>query len=190
MAADKKAIDFGKIKRYIKNKTAEFYIDTLEGEEKEEFKSSIKYLNNIRRTKDLSPQYDIPELERIKNKLNDFSPTREQEIIIREINKEKKEDNLRVKKARVKRKVTSTEPEKSTYEKVSKAFWALKTHLEEEGKMLTSKEIEIVKKNLIILTNYTDTVLQERFKIEIQLAIKQADEIKQRIEKLNIKIKK
>ncbi len=191
MAADKRAIDFGKIKRYISNRTAEFYIQSLSGSEKEEFESIIKYLNNIRRTKDLNEQYDIKELERIKNKLNDFSPNREQKAAIDAINQEKKEDNLKLKKIRAKKKAESqTVTEKTPYEKVSKAFWRLKTFLEQEGKLLTSKEIEVVKKNLIILTNHTDVIMQERFKYEIQLARKQAEEIKLQIEKLNSKIKK
>lgn len=191
MAADKKAIDFGKIKRYISNRTAEFYIETLEGEEKESFKAIIKYLDNTRRTKDLTEQYDVQELERIKNKLNDFSPTREQQAAINAINRERKEENIKIKKSRVKRKVVPpTTVEKTPYEKVSKAFWNLKTIIEEDGKQLSSKETEVVKKNLIILANYTDTVLQERIKFEIQQAYKQAEEIKQQIEKLNTKIKK
>jgi hypothetical protein len=61
--------------------------------------------------------------------------------------------------------------------------------MEEEGKLLTSKEIEVVKKNMLILTNFIDTTLQERFKYEIQQALKQAEEIKIRIEKLNSKIR-
>jgi hypothetical protein len=191
MAADKRAIDFGKIKRYISNRTAEFYIETLEGEEKESFKSIIKYIDNTRRTKDLTKQYDVRELERIKNKLNDFSPTREQQSLINAINRERKEENNRIKKSRVKRKVTpSPTVERTPYEKVSKAFWNLKTIIEEDGKFLGSKEIEVVKKNLIILANNTDVILQERIKFEIQQAYKQAEEIKQKIEKLNTKIKK
>ncbi|MDR0748139.1 MAG: hypothetical protein LBF62_01035 [Tannerellaceae bacterium] len=191
MAADKKAIDFGKIKRYISNRTAEFYIETLEGEEKESFKSVIKYIDNTRRTKDLTRQYDVKELERIKNKLNDFSPTREQQSLINAINRERKEENNRIKKSRVKRKVIPPPVvERTPYEKVSKAFWNLKTILEEDGKFLGSKEIEVVKKNLIILANNTDVILQERIKFEIQQAYKQAEEIKQQIEKLNTKIKK
>jgi hypothetical protein len=191
MAADKKAIDFGKIKRYIKNRTSEFYIETLSGSDKEEFKSIINYINNVRRTKDLSVSYDTAEIERIKNRLTDFSPTREQQQAIDFINRQKKEDNIRLKKSRTKRKVTPlpTTTAKPTYEKVSNAFWDLKTLLEEEGKLLTSKEIEVVKKNMIILTNFIDTTLQERFKYEIQQALKQAEEIKMRIEKLNSKIK-
>jgi hypothetical protein len=191
MAADKKAIDFGKIKRYIKNRTAEFYLETLKGQEKEEFKSIINYINNVRRTRDLSDNYDIKELERIKNKLTDFSPTNEQQHIIDSINRQKKEDNVKLKKSRVKRKVMipNVSHEKPTYEKVSNVFWDLKTLLEEEGKLLTSKEIEVVKKNMIILTNFIDATLQERFKFEIQQALKQAEEIKMKIEKLNNKIK-
>jgi hypothetical protein len=191
MAADKRAIDFGKIKRYISNRTAEFYIETLEGEEKENFKSIIKYIDNTRRTKDLTKQYDIQELERIKNKLNDFSPTREQQSFINAINRERREENNRIKKSRVKRKVIPPPAVGLTpYEKVSKAFWNLKTTIEEDGKFLGSKEIEVVKKNLIILANNTDIILQERIKFEIQQAYKQAEEIKQQIEKLNTKIKK
>jgi len=191
MAADKRAIDFGKIKRYISNRTAEFYIETLEGEEKEDFKAIIKYIDNTRRTKDLTPQYDVPELERIKKKLNDFSPTREQQAIIGSINRERKEENIRIKKTRVKRKVVLPQTvERTPYEKVSKAFWNLKTVMEEDGKFLNSKEIEVVKKNLIILANNTDAILQNRIKFEIQQAYKQAEEIKQKIEKLNTKIKK
>jgi hypothetical protein len=192
MAADKKAIDFGKIKRYIKNRTAEFYIETLQDSEKEEFKSVIKYINNVRRTKDLSADYGMEEIERIKNKLTDFSPTREQQEVIDSINKQKREDNIRVKKSRVKRKIITPTPpvsEVPTYEKVSNAFWNLKTLLEEEGKLLTSREIEVVKKNMVLLTNSIDTTLQERFKFEIQQALRQAEEIKMRIEKLNSKIK-
>lgn len=191
MAADKKAIDFGKIKRYISNRTAEFYINTLQGEEKEEFELIIKYIDNTRRTKDLTEEYDVQELERIKNKLNDFSPTKAQQAIISAINKERKEENVRIKKARVKRKpVLPPVTDKTPYEKVSKAFWTIKTIIEEEGKLLSSKEIEVVKKNLIILANHTDIILQERIKFEIQQAYKQAEEIKQKIEKLNTKIKK
>ncbi|MDR1201594.1 MAG: hypothetical protein LBL58_08200 [Tannerellaceae bacterium] len=194
MAADKRAIDFGKIKRYISNRTAEFYIETLEGEEKESFKSIIKYLDNTRRTKDLTKQYDVLELERIKNKLNNFSSTREQQSIINAINRERKEENTRIKKSRVKRKATPPPPvavvERTPYEKVSAAFWNLKTIIEEDGKFLGSKEIEVVKKNLIILANNSDVILQERIKFEIQQAYKQAEEIKQQIEKLNTKIKK
>ncbi|MDR1161610.1 MAG: hypothetical protein LBK45_04635 [Tannerellaceae bacterium] len=192
MAADKRAIDFGKIKRYISNRTAEFYIETLEGEEKESFRSIIKYIDNTRRTKDLTRQYDVRELERIKNKLNDFSPTREQQSFINAINRERKEENNRVKKSRVKRKVTPPPPviERTPYEKVSKAFWNLKTIIEEDGKSLGSKEIEVVKKNLIILANNTEVILQKRIKFEIEQAYKQAEELKQQIEKLNTKIKK
>ncbi|MDR2118296.1 MAG: hypothetical protein LBP25_01995 [Tannerellaceae bacterium] len=192
MAADKKAIDFGKIKRYIKNRTAEFYIETLQGSERKEFESVIKYINNVRRTKDLSDEYGVDEIERIKNKLTDFSPTREQQDVIDAINRQKREDNIKVKKTRTKRKVVTPTPavsEISTYEKVSNAFWNLKTLLEEEGKLLTSREIEVVKKNMVLLTNSIDTTLQERFKFEIQQALKQAEEIKMRIEKLNSKIK-
>jgi hypothetical protein len=191
MAADKKAIDFGKIKRYIKNRTSEFYIETLSGSDKEEFKSTINYINNVRKTRDLSESYDIATIERIKNRLTDFSPTREQQQVIDSINHLKKEDNIRLKKSRTKRKVTlpPITTAKPTYEKVSNAFWDLKTLLEEEGKLLTSKEIEVVKKNMVILTNFIDMTLQERFKYEIQLAHKQAEEIKMRIEKLNSKIK-
>jgi hypothetical protein len=191
MAADKKAIDFGKIKRYISNRTAEFYIESLSGEERTEFESIIKYIDNTRRTKDLSEKYDIRELERIKNKLNDFSPTKEQQKLISVVNKERKEENIRIRKSRVKRKVmTPPATDKPPYEKVSKAFWNLKTIIEEEGKLLTSKELEVVKKNLLILTNHTEIILQERIKFEIQQAYKQAEEIKQKIEKLNTKIKK
>ncbi|MDR1645047.1 MAG: hypothetical protein LBS05_04385 [Tannerellaceae bacterium] len=192
MAADKKAIDFGKIKRYIKNRTAEFYIDTLKGKEKDEFKSIINYINNVRRTKDLSKEYGVEEVEQIKNKLTDFSPTREQQEVIDTINKQKREDNVRIKKSRTKRKVITTPPatsDKSTYERVADAFYTLKTLLEEEGTMLTSREIEVVKKNMLLLTNFIDATLQERFKFEIQQAIKQAEEIKMRIEKLNSKIR-
>ena len=192
MAADKKAIDFGKIKRYIKNRTAEFYIETLQDQEQEEFKSIIKYINNVRRTKDLSADYGGEEIERIKNKLTDFSPTREQQEVIDSIKKQKMEDNIKVKKSRIKRQTIVAAPpvsEISTYEKVSNAFWSLKTLLEEEGKLLTSREIEVVKKNMVLLTNSIDTTLQERFKFEIQQALKQAEEIKMRIEKLNSKIK-
>ncbi|MDR1919528.1 MAG: hypothetical protein LBQ65_07785 [Tannerellaceae bacterium] len=195
MAADKKAIDFGKIKRYIKNRTAEFYIDTLQGEEKDEFKSIINYINNVRRTKDLSDNYGVSEIEQIKNKLTEFSPTREQQQVIDSINKQKREDNIKIKKTRTKRKVVVVAPapapstEQSTYVKVSNAFWDLKTLLEEEGKLLTSREIEVVKKNMVLLTNFIDATLQERFKFEIQQALKQAEEIKMRIEKLNSKIK-
>ncbi|MDR2810541.1 MAG: hypothetical protein LBB84_08335 [Tannerellaceae bacterium] len=194
MAADKKAIDFGKIKRYIKNRTAEFYIDTLYGSEKEEFKSVIKYINNVRRTKDLSSDYEGEEIERIKNKLTEFSPTREQQEVIDTINRQKREDNIKVKKSRTKRKAPIPTPPPttsgiSTYEKVSNAFWSLKTLLEEEGKLLTSREIEVVKKNMVLLTNSIDATLQERFKFEIQQALKQAEEIKMRIEKLNSKIR-
>ncbi|MDR2389523.1 MAG: hypothetical protein LBD89_07045 [Tannerellaceae bacterium] len=193
MAADKKAIDFGKIKRYIKNRTAEFYIETLQGSDKDEFKSIIKYINNVRRTRDLSAEYGVEEIEKIKNKLTDFSPTREQQEIIDSINKQKREDNIKVKKSRTKRKIILPTPppvsDVPTYEKVSNAFWNLKTLLEEEGKLLTSREIEVVKKNMVLLTNSIDTTLQERFKFEIQQALKQAEEIKMRIEKLNSKIK-
>jgi hypothetical protein len=192
MAADKRAIDFGKIKRYISNRTAEFYIETLEGGEKENFKSVIKYIDNTRRTKDLTRQYDVQELERIKNKLNDFSPTREQQALINAINRERKEENTRIKKSRVKRKVIPPPPpvERTPYEKVSKAFWNLKTSIDEDGKLLGSKEIEVVRKNLIILANNTDAILQERIKFEIQQAYIQAEALKQQIEKLNTKIKK
>jgi hypothetical protein len=192
MAADKKAIDFGKIKRYIKNRTAEFYIDTLQGKEKDEFKSIINYINNVRRTKDLSDNYGVSELENIKNKLTEFSPTREQQQVIDSINKQKREDNIKIKKSRTKRKVLTPAPassERSTFEKVSNVFWDLKTLMEEEGKLLTSREIEVVKKNMLLLTNFIDATLQERFKFEIQQALKQAEEIKVRIEKLNSKIR-
>jgi hypothetical protein len=193
MAADKKAIDFGKIKRYIKNRTAEFYIETLQDTEKDEFKSIIKYINNVRRTKDLSDNYGVEEIERIKNKLTEFSPTREQQEIIDAINRQKREENIKIKKSRTKRKVliptTPAVSEVSTYEKVSNAFWNLKTLLEEEGKLLTSREIEVVKKNMVLLTNSIDATLQERFKFEIQQALRQAEEIKMKIEKLNSKIK-
>jgi hypothetical protein len=191
MAADKKAIDFGKIKRYIKNRTSEFYIETLSGSDKEDFKSIINYINNVRKTRDLAESYDGSTIEQIKNRLTEYSPTREQQEIIDSINHQKKEDNIRIKKSRTKRKVTPppSTTTKPTYEKVSNAFWDLKTLLEEEGKLLTSKEIEVVKKNMVILTNFIDTTLQERFKYEIQLALKQAEEIKMRIEKLNSKIK-
>ncbi|GHT29840.1 hypothetical protein AGMMS49574_07740 [Bacteroidia bacterium] len=191
MAADKKAIDFGKIKRYIKNRTSEFYIETLSGSDKEDFKLTINYINNVRKTRDLAESYDVDTIEQIKNRLTEYSPTREQQQIIDSINRQKKEDNIRLKKSRTKRKVTPppSTTTKPTYEKVSNAFWDLKTLLEEEGKLLTSKEIEVVKKNMVILTNFIDTTLQERFKYEIQLALKQAEEIKMRIEKLNSKIK-
>jgi hypothetical protein len=192
MAADKKAIDFGKIKRYIKNRTAEFYIDSLQGLEKDEFKLIINYINNVRRTKDLSDNYGVSEIEQIKNKLTDFSPTREQQQVIDSINRQKKEDNIKLKKSRTKRQPIVTIPttsERSTYEKVSDAFWNLKNLIEEEGKLLTSREIEVVKKNMLLLTNFIDATLQERFKFEIQQALRQAEEIKMRIEKLNSKIK-
>jgi hypothetical protein len=192
MAADKKAIDFGKIKRYIKNRTAEFYLETLQDSEKDKFKSIINYINNVRRTKDLSDHYDTDEIERIKNKLTEFSPTREQQQVIDAINRQKREDNIKIKKSRTKRNVIVTSPavsEKSTYEKVADAFYCLKNLLEEEGKLLTSREIEVVKKNMLLLTNFIDATLQERFKFEIQQALKQAEEIKMRIEKLNSKIR-
>lgn len=190
MAADKRAIDFGKIKRYIKNRTAEFYIESISGEEKDEFKSIINYLDNVTKTKHLSEKYDVKELERIKNRLNDFAPTREQQKIIHSINRSTRDDNLRVKKIKQKRQAEKkVVVEKSTYEKISKTFWTLKTLLEEEGKLLTSKEIETVKKNLILLAKHTDITLQERIKYEIQLAYKQAEELKSQIEKLNNKIK-
>ncbi|MDR1356459.1 MAG: hypothetical protein LBJ58_02175 [Tannerellaceae bacterium] len=192
MAADKKAIDFGKIKRYIKNRTSEFYIDSLQGSEKDEFKSIINYINNVRRTKDLSDNYGVSEIERIKNKLTDFSPTREQQQVIDSINKQKREDNVKIKKSRTKKVVvvpTAVSSDKSTYEKVSDAFRNLRTLMEEEGKLLTSKEIEIVKKNMLLLTNFIDATLQERFKFEIQQALKQAEEIKIKIEKLSGKIR-
>ncbi|MDR1258974.1 MAG: hypothetical protein LBK65_06840 [Tannerellaceae bacterium] len=192
MAADKKAIDFGKIKRYIKNRTAEFYIDSLPGTEKDEFKSIINYINNVRRTKDLSDNYGVNEIEQIKNKLTDFSPTRDQQQVIDSINRQKKEDNIKLKKSRTKRPpviISNTTSERSTYEKVSDAFWNLKNLIEEEGKLLTSREIEVVKKNMLLLTNFIDATLQERFKFEIQQALRQAEEIKMRIEKLNSKIK-
>ncbi|GEM_PF-3219293 len=191
MAADKRAIDFGKIKRYISNRTAEFYIETLTGPEKDEFKSIIEYIDNVTKTKYLSEEYDVNKIETIKNKLNDFAPTRQQLAIISAINKEKKEENIKVRKARSKRKPPQQPAsEKKPFEKISKAFWDLKTFIEEEGKQLTSKEIEVIKKNLMILTNYTDTVLQERFKFEIQQALRQAEEIKTKIERLNTRIKK
>jgi hypothetical protein len=79
--------------------------------------------------------------------------------------------------------------EKTTYQKVSEAFWALKTILENEGKLLTSREIEVVKKNLVLLTSFVDATLQERFKFEIQQAMKQAEEIKTRIDRLNTRMK-
>ncbi|MDR1344690.1 MAG: hypothetical protein LBJ39_04985 [Tannerellaceae bacterium] len=192
MAADKKAIDFGKIKRYIKNRTAEFYIDSLKGDEKDEFKLIINYINNVRRTKDLSDNYGVNEVEQIKNKLTDFSPTREQQQLIDVINRQKKEDNVKIKKSRTKRKVVlpeTTTSDRSTYEKVSDAFWNLKNLIEEEGKLLTSREIEVVKKNMLLLTNFIDATLQERFKFEIQQALRQAEEIKIKIEKLNSKIR-
>ncbi|GHV47442.1 hypothetical protein FACS1894181_00890 [Bacteroidia bacterium] len=192
MAADKKAIDFGKIKRYIKNKTAEFYISTLEGLEKDEFKSIMNYINNVRKTKDLSPRYDMAEIERIKNKLTNFSPTNEQKDVIDSINRQKKEDNTKWRKSRDKKKPLLPPAPVSnipTYEKVSNIFWDLKTLLEEEGRLLTSKEIEVVKKNMVILTNFVDATLQERFKFEIQQALKQAEEIKVKIDRLHSKIK-
>jgi len=192
MAADKKAIDFGKIKRYIKNRTTEFYIETLKGQDKDEFKSTINYLNNVRRTKDLSDDYDMVEVERIKNRLTAFSPTREQQQVIDSINRQKKEDNIRLKKSRVKRKLPLPTPklsEKPTFDKVSIAFWDLKTVLDQEYTQLSSKEIEEIKKNMIRLTNAIDGMLQERFKVEIQQALRQAEEIKTQIDKLSSKIK-
>lgn len=195
MAADKKAIDFGKIKRYISNRTAEFYIGTLHGDERDEFKSVIDYIDNVRRTKDLSANYGVRELESIKNRLTEFSPTRAQQQIINSINKQRREENIKIKKTRAKRKPpvpVAPEPEpqkKSTFEKVSDAFWVLKTLMEEEGKLLRSREIEVVKKNMLLLTKFIDATLQERFKFEIQQAIEQAEEIKMQIEKLNSKIK-
>ncbi|MDR0681177.1 MAG: hypothetical protein LBG15_04910, partial [Dysgonamonadaceae bacterium] len=110
MAADKKAIDFGKIKRYIKNRTSEFYIDTLQGVDKEEFKSIINYIDNVRRTKDLSDNYGVKEIESIKNRLTEFSPTREQQQVIDAINRQKREDNIKIKKSRTKRKVLTPSP--------------------------------------------------------------------------------
>ncbi len=191
MAADKRAIDFGKIKRYIKNRTAEFYITTLTGSEKDEFESTINYLDNITKTKHLSEKYNVEELERIKNKLNDFAPTKDQLKIIKAINKSTRDDNTKLKKYKLKRQAEkNTVIEKNTYEKISQAFRALKKLIEEEGKFLNSKEIEIIKKNLIFLAKHTDITLQERVKYEIQLAYKQAEELKSEIEKLNNKIKK
>ncbi|MDR1499868.1 MAG: hypothetical protein LBI58_02700 [Tannerellaceae bacterium] len=192
MAADKKAIDLGKIKRYIKNRTAEFYMNSLPEEERNEFKSTIDYLDNIRRTKDLSDAYQGSEIERIKNRLTDFSPTRAQQKLIDSINKQKREDNIKIKKSRAKKPPAAPagpSSDKPTYEKVTDAFWALKTLIEEEGRLLTSREIEVVKKNMLLLTNFIDATLQERFKFEIQQALRQAEEIKVRIEKLNSKIK-
>ncbi|MDR2497264.1 MAG: hypothetical protein LBD21_09085 [Tannerellaceae bacterium] len=191
MAAYKKAIDFGKIKRYIKNRTAEFYINSLSGDERIQFKSIINYLDNVRRTRDLTADYNDSEIERIKNKLTDFSPTKDQQRIINGINRQTKDENTKQRKSREKKKVVPSVPQsdKSTYEKVSVAFWDLKTLLEEEGKLLTSKELEVVKKNMIILTNFIDATLQERFKFEIQQALKQAEEIKVKIERLHSKIK-
>ena len=191
MAAYKKAIDFGKIKRYIKNRTAEFYINSLSGEERIQFKSIINYIDNVRRTKDLSAEYDDAEIERIKNKLTDFSPTKEQQRLISAVNRQTKDENTKQRKSLEKKKVVPPAPQsdKTTYEKVSVAFWDLKTLLEDEGKQLTSKELEVIKKNMIILTNFIDATLQERFKFEIQHALKQAEEIKMKIERLHIKIK-
>jgi hypothetical protein len=193
MAAYKKAIDFGKIKRYIKNRTAEFYINSLSVEEKIQFKSIVNYIDNVRRTKDLTADYDDAEIERIKNKLTDFSPTKEQQRLINAVNRQTKEENTKQRKSREKKKVVpppaTPQSDKTTYEKVSVSFWDLKTLLEEEGKLLTSKELEVVKKNMIILTNYIDSTLQERFKFEIQQALKQAEEIKMKIERLHSKIK-
>ena len=101
MAANRKAINFGKIKRYIKNRTAEFYIGTLYGKEKTAFKSKIHYINNVQRTKDLLPAYDEAEIESIKKLLTDFSPTREQKCAINSINRQTKEDNAKQRDARI-----------------------------------------------------------------------------------------
>jgi hypothetical protein len=190
MAADKKAIDFGKIKRYIKNRTAEFYINSLTGEEKEAFQSEINYLDNVIKTKHLSEKYDMKELERIKNKLIRFAPTREQQKQINAINRTTREENSRIRKIKTCR-IAEKQivPEKTTFEKISKTFGTLKNLLEQEGGVLTSKEIEVIKKNLILLAKRTDVTLQERVKQEIQLAYQQAEEIKSRIERLNSKIK-
>ncbi|MDR0538763.1 MAG: hypothetical protein LBH04_12090 [Tannerellaceae bacterium] len=190
MAADKRAVDFGKIKRYIRNRTAEFYADSLTGSEKEEFKSIIVYLDNVRRAKDLMPQYDMNEIERIKNLMTNFSPTREQFHIIQTINRQKREDNNRIRKVR-KKLTPPTQPEqtKSTYEKISSVFWEMKTLMEEEWKNLSAKELEVVKKNVILFTKFIDTTIQERVKFEILQAQKQAEEIKAQIERLSSKIK-
>lgn len=190
MAADKRAIDFGKIKRYIKNKTAEFYIESLSGEEKEQFKSVIKYLDNVTKTKHLSEEYDTRKIEEIKDKLNGFAPTKEQLKSISSVNRNVRDGNTRARKIKAKKladKVVVVE--KPPFEKISKSFWALKTLIEQEGMQLSSKEIETVKKNLLILAKHTDTMMQERIKMEIQQAYKQAEEIKSQIEKLNNKMK-
>jgi len=191
MAADKRAIDFGKIKRYIKNRTAEFYIDSLSGEEKENFKSIINYLDNVTKTKYLSENYNTQEIEQIKDKLNNFAPTREQQKAIITINKSVRDGNTKAKKIKAKRQAEKVVVvvEKTTFEKISKTFWALKTLIEQEGMLLSSKEIETIKKNLLILAKHTDTMLQERIKLEIQHAYKQAEKIKTQIEKLNNKVK-
>jgi hypothetical protein len=188
MAADKRAIDLGKIKRYIKNRTAEFYLSTLQGEEKETFQSIINYLDNVRLAKDLTPQYDEKEVERVKNLLTNFSPTKEQYNIINAINKRKRDENTKLKRTKTKVQRPSI-PEKSTFEKISDAFWMMKTSMDEEGKTLTSKELEVIKKNMLLFTNFIDSTLNERVKFEIQQAQKQAEEIKARIERLNSKIR-
>jgi hypothetical protein len=190
MAADKKAIDLGKIKRYIKNRTAEFFVETLEASDRDKFKEILNYLNNIRKTKDLAPEFDTAEIERIKAVLTNFSPTNEQYKIINAINKQKRNENVKTRKTR-KKPVQKAAPvvEKTVFEKISLAFWDMKTFLEEEGKTLSAKELELIRKNMILLTNYVDQLHQERVKIEIQQAQKQAEEIKARIERLNSKIK-
>jgi hypothetical protein len=191
MAADKKAIDFGKIKRYIKNRTAEFYMESLQGEEKSIFQSRIEYLNNVRKTKDLSDEYTAQEIERIKDCLTAYSPTTKQKKMIDDVNHHRRDENIKSKRAREKRKEAALQASdnRKPYEKVSAAFIALKDHLEAEGQMMTSKEIEVFKKNLMILTNFVDSTLQERVKFEIQQARKQAEELKMRIDRLNSKIK-
>jgi hypothetical protein len=191
MAADKKAIDFGKIKRYIKNRTAEFYLESLDAEDKESFQSQIEYLNNVRRTKDLAEEYTGEEIERIKNCLTEFSPTTKQKKLIDAVNRQKRDENTKFRRARAKRREDAVRnvDNRKPYEKVSEAFVVLKDLLEKDGKLLTSKEIEVVKKNLVILTHFVDATLQERFKFEIQQARRQAEEIKSRIDRLNSKIK-
>jgi hypothetical protein len=190
MAADKRAIDFGKIKRYIKNRTAEFYIKSIDGAERSEFESKINYLDNVTKTKHLSKEYTVQELEKIKNKLNYYAPTKDQLKQIKAVNKSTRDENTRIKQYKLKRSAEKrVVTAKNPYESISHAFRALKNLLEEHGKLLTSKEIEIVKKNLIYLAKQTDTTLQERIKYEIQLAYKQAEELKSEIEKLNSKIK-
>ncbi|MDR2496547.1 MAG: hypothetical protein LBD21_05420 [Tannerellaceae bacterium] len=158
MAANKKAIDFGKIKRYIKNRTAEFYINSLQGDLRADFRSKILYLDNVQRTKDLSPNYDESVIEKIKKKLTNFSPTREQKRIINSINRQTKDDNARLRKSRENRKASGERqlPDERTLLAVD----SLIRVIEGLGVSLTSQNREALKSDAYIVSLCSKSRLQ------------------------------